>query len=120
VLVVDDNIDAAQSVSMLLQMLGHTTRLAHDGASALKCAGEFVPDVVLLDIGLPVADGFQVARWIREERTLSKVLIVALTGYGQEADKQRADAAGFDHHLVKPVDFAKIEDILSTVTRRPN
>ena len=119
VLVVDDNIDAAQSIGMLLQMLGHTTRLAHDGATALKCAREFVPDVVLLDIGLPVADGFQVARWIREEPALSNVLLVALTGYGQDADKQRAHEAGFAHHLVKPVDFAKIENILSTVAARP-
>lgn len=113
VLVVDDNIDAAQSIAMVLQTLGHTTRLAHDGATALVCAREFAPDAVLLDIGLPVADGFQVAKRMREDPALSNVLLIALTGYGQDADRQRTEQAGFHYHLVKPVDLAKIESILT-------
>jgi PAS domain S-box-containing protein len=113
VLVVDDNIDAAQSFAMLLQTSGHETRLAHDGAIAMKMAREFMPDVVLLDIGLPILDGFQVAKRMREEPALADVVLVALTGYGQDSDKRRTREAGFDHHLVKPVEFAKIESILS-------
>ena len=113
VLVVDDNVDAAQSLAMVLQTLGYATRLAHDGEAALICAREFAPDVVLLDIGLPVADGFQVARWMREDPALSSVLLVALTGYGQDADRHRTAQAGFNYHLVKPVDLAKIEEILT-------
>ncbi len=117
VLVVDVNIDAAQSFAMLLQSSGHKTRVAHDGASAMKVAREFTPDVVLLDLGLPIADGFKVAKWIRQEPALKDVVLVALTGYGQESDRQRTSEAGFDHHLVKPVDFAKVENILSTVAQ---
>lgn len=112
VLVVDDNIDAAQSVAMLLQALGHDARLAHDGVQAMKAALEYRPDVVLLDIGLPLVDGFAVAKRLRQEPALGDVVLVALTGYGQESDRQQSREAGFDHHLVKPVDFAKIESIL--------
>ena len=112
VLVVDDNIDAAESLAMVLQTVGHTIRLAHDGETALKVAQEFVPDAILLDIGLPVADGFQVAKWMRADPALSNVMLVALTGYGQDADKHRTEEAGFNYHLVKPVDLAKVETIL--------
>lgn len=113
VLVVDDNVDAAQSVTILLRSLGHEVRLAYEGASAMNIALDYLPDVVLLDIGLPVVDGLQVAKWIRQESTLAKVVLVALTGYGQDSDRQRSQEAGFDHHLVKPVEFAKIESILT-------
>jgi CheY-like chemotaxis protein len=98
---------------MVLQTMGHTTRLAHDGEAALVCAREFVPDVVLLDIGLPIADGYQIAKWMREDPLLSNVMLIALTGYGQDADKHRSEQAGFNYHLVKPVDLAKIEDLLT-------
>lgn len=113
VLVVDDNLDAAQSAAMLLQALGHDARMAHDGVSAVSVAREFEPDVMLLDIGLPVVDGLQVAKRIREEPSLRHVVLVALTGYGQQSDRQRAQEAGFDHYLVKPVDFARVQSILS-------
>jgi CheY-like chemotaxis protein len=115
VLVVDDNIDAARSVAMLLRISGQDSRLAHDGGSAMKTALDYVPDVVLLDIGLPVADGFQVAKWIRQQDALQNVVLVALTGYGRETDRQLSREAGFDHHLVKPVEMANIESILSNV-----
>ncbi|MEX2175280.1 MAG: PAS domain S-box protein [Pirellulaceae bacterium] len=115
VLVVDDNVDAANGVALLLRAFGHEARVAHDGASAMQAALEYVPAAVLLDIGLPVANGFQVAQWIRQEPALKNVVLVALTGYGQESDRQRSHEAGFDHHLVKPVDFAKVRSILSAV-----
>jgi len=117
VLVVDDNKDAADTVSMLLQMLGHDARLAHDGKEALRVALDYCPDVVLLDIGLPGADGFQVAKWIRREPALNAVVLVALTGYGQESDRHLSQEAEFDHHLVKPVEFAKIEAILAAAVK---
>ena len=98
VLVVDDNVDAAQSLAMLLQAMGQETKIAHDGGRAIELALEWVPDVLLLDIGLPKTNGFQVASRIRQEPTLADVMLVALTGYGQDADRQRSQEAGFNHH----------------------
>jgi two-component system CheB/CheR fusion protein len=118
VLAVDDNVDAAKGMAMLLRAFGHEARVAHDGASAMQAAMEFVPEAVLLDIGLPVTNGYQVAKWIRQEPALKDVVLIAVTGYGQESDLQRSREAGFDHHLVKPVDFAKIESILSAVAEK--
>jgi CheY-like chemotaxis protein len=104
VLVVDDNQDAADSLAMLLGVRGEEVRIAYDGAKALEVEGDFKPDVVLLDIGLPAVSGYDVAERIREKRG-SKVLIVAITGWGQEKDLRRAEDAGIDHHFTKPVDF---------------
>ena len=120
VLVVDDNVDAAQTVAMLLEMSGHKGRIAHDGPSALEAALAWQPDVVLLDIGLPGLSGFEVARLIRQQPLLKNVVLVALTGYGLEADRQRSQEAGFDHHLVKPADFDEIEKILASVSPGPD
>ena len=118
VLVVDDNVDAAKSVAMLLRTIGHDSRLAHDGDGAMQAALEYVPDVVLLDIGLPIIDGYEVAKWIRQAPALKNVVLVALTGYGQESDRHRTQEAGFDQHLVKPVDFAKVQSILVAVAEK--
>jgi CheY-like chemotaxis protein len=115
VLVVDDNLDAAKLLAMLLLAHGHEARMAHEGGAAMQAALEYVPDVVLLDIGLPVIDGYEVAKRIRREPTLKNVMLVALTGYGQESDRQRTREAGFNHHLVKPADFANVQSILSAV-----
>ena len=112
VLVVDDNVDAAQSLALLLEMSGHEVRLAYDGLSAMAAAIAYQPEVVLLDIGLPELDGYEVARLIRKQYALRNILLVALTGYGQETDRQRSVEAGFDHHLVKPATFVEIENIL--------
>jgi len=120
VLVVDDNVDAAKGLAMLLRAHGHEARMAHEGAGAMQAAQDFVPQVMLLDIGLPVIDGFQVAKWIRQEPALENVVLVALTGYGQESDRQRSREAGFDHHLVKPADFANVQSILSAVAENAN
>lgn len=117
VLVVDDNADAAQSLGLLLEASGHDVRTAYDGLTALATALEFRPDVVLLDIGLPGIDGYEVASRLRKLPAFSQVVLVALTGYGQETDKQRSEASGFNHHLVKPADFVALQDILSTVSQ---
>jgi PAS domain S-box-containing protein len=103
VLVVDDNVDAACSLELLLRSLGHETRVAHDGATALQAASDFEPDIVLLDIGMPDLDGYEVARRLRAQRNGRNIRIVAVTGWGQDADRERSREAGFDVHLVKPV-----------------
>ena len=119
VLVVEDNLDVARSIERLLRVSGYTVHVVHDGASAMKEALKFAPNAVLLDIGLPDVDGLKLAKWIRQEPALRNVLLVALTGYGLESDKERVQEAGIDHHLVKPVRFEKLESILATATRKP-
>ncbi|HEX6320675.1 MAG TPA: ATP-binding protein [Burkholderiales bacterium] len=104
VLVVDDNVDAADSLGMMLEQMGHSVQVSYDGRAALAAARRNVPDIVLLDLDLPQLDGFAVARLLRQDRRLDRVPIVAVTGFGQEADRSRARQAGFDEHLVKPVD----------------
>ena len=118
VLVVDDNVDAAEALGMLLKEKGHDVRTAHDAPAALEAARDLRPNVVLLDIGLPGMDGYEVARTMRRQPTLKNVVLVALTGYGQEADRERSQAAGFDHYLVKPADFKKVQQILATVSEQ--
>jgi CheY-like chemotaxis protein len=113
VLVVDDNLDAAEGLAMLLSLKGHQVATAYDGQGAIDRAREFVPDVVLLDIGLPRLDGFEVARRLRQEHAGRPLLLVALTGYGQERDRLRAREAGFDHHLLKPVRLEMLEQLLA-------
>ena len=103
VLVVDDNVDSAEGMAILLNVKGnHETRVAHDGASALSTALAFRPHAIVLDIGLPGMDGYEVARRLRRRRETGRVLLIALTGYGSPQDAMRVQAAGFDHHLVKP------------------
>jgi len=113
VLVVDDNVDSAVSLADLLRLKGHEVEVAHDGPAALKKANSFQPQVVLLDIGLPGLDGYQVASRLRRRRRTARALLVALTGYGQEEDQRLAREAGFDHHLIKPVDPKTIYDLLA-------
>jgi signal transduction histidine kinase/CheY-like chemotaxis protein len=113
VLVVDDNVDAAESLATLLRVDRHEVRTAHDGPTALEEAATFRPEVVLLDIGLPKMDGYEVARRLRGQDGFQKALLVALTGYGQEEDRRRAAAAGFDAYLVKPADPAALHDLLA-------
>lgn len=116
VLVVDDNIIATEAINMVLEDEGHDIKTAHDGAGAIGAAQDFDPDVVILDIGLPDMDGYEVARRLRS--SLSSSYFIALTGYGQESDKARAREAGFDHHLVKPVDPEEIERLLQALPAR--
>ncbi|MGH7818834.1 MAG: response regulator [Candidatus Binatia bacterium] len=112
ILVVDDNVDAAESLACLLGLLGHDVRVAHDGPSALAAAAGRSPDVVFLDLGLPGMDGYEVARRLRSEPRFASTVLVALTGYGQDEDRRRSEEAGFDHHLVKPVEPQAIESLL--------
>jgi PAS domain S-box-containing protein len=115
ILVVDDNRDAADSLAMILRMMGHETCTAYDGLEALQAAVSFRPAVVLLDIGLPKMNGYEAARHIRQQPWGKGIALIALTGWGQEEDKRRALEAGFDHHLTKPVDAAALEKLLAVI-----
>ncbi len=112
VLVVDDNADAADSLAFLLKHGDHEVRTAHDGRRAVELALEFRPQAVVLDLGLPELDGYEVARHLRQSEATRGALLVALSGYGQQEHRRRASEAGFDHHFVKPVDFAALQRIL--------
>jgi CheY-like chemotaxis protein len=113
VLVADDSRDSAESMGMLLELAGHEVRLAYDGQEALELADSFRPDVILLDIGLPKLDGFEVASRLRQDHRHDRMLLMAVTGYGTDGDRDRARAAGFDHHLVKPVDPRTLRDLIA-------
>ncbi|MDI3284384.1 PAS domain S-box protein [Polyangium sp. 15x6] len=115
ILVVDDNVDAAESLALMLGYLGHETRVAHDGPSTLQIAAAFQPELVLLDIGLPGLDGYEVARRLRAQRETRTAVLVAITGYGLEEDRRRARKAGFDHHLTKPVDHDRLIFLIDTM-----
>jgi CheY-like chemotaxis protein len=117
VLVVDDNHDAADSLAMFLKFLGATVRVAYEGASAIEMVAKLRPEIVLLDIGMPMLDGYEVARRLRALPEGRDLLLVAMTGWGQEEDKRRTAQAGFDHHLVKPVDPVKLEKLLAEYSK---
>jgi CheY-like chemotaxis protein len=112
ILLVDDNQDAAQALRLLLEADGHEVRVAADGASGLELARTYRPEVVLLDIGLPKMDGYELARRIRADAALQGTVLVAVTGYGQMHDRARASASGFHHHLVKPVEYRDLQEVL--------
>jgi CheY-like chemotaxis protein len=115
ILVVDDGEDAAKMAALLLRASGHDIRIAHAGHAALEIAADFKPQVVLLDIGLPEMDGYEVARRLRQLPQTKNTLLVAVTGYGQDSDRRRSKEAGFDHHLLKPVQYNKLSKLLSEV-----
>src|SRR5262249_26762412 len=112
VLIVDDNEDGAEMLAIAMQALGHSTCLAKDGESALTAAAEFRPEVALLDIGLPGMDGFELARRLQSDLGERAPILIAITGYGQDADRARTRQAGFAHHLVKPVELTSLEALL--------
>jgi PAS domain S-box-containing protein len=116
VVVVEDNADAAESLLMLLELLGHRVRVFHDGLSALDAVRTDAPDVMLVDIGLPGMDGYEFARRARQEPGLRKAVLVALTGYGRDDDKNRAIAAGFDYHLAKPIDVGQLQVLMAELS----
>jgi signal transduction histidine kinase len=105
VLVVDDNVDTAKALAKLLKLLGHDVKMAHDGLAAIEEARIHRPEIILLDIGLPGMDGYQVAAKLREEGCCKDATIIAVSGYGQEEDLRRSQHAGFNHHLIKPIDY---------------
>src|SRR5262249_18527530 len=114
VLVVDDNEDSAESMTLLLGLEGHEVRMANDGRTTLEIARQFNPHVVLLDIGLPGMNGYEVAQHIRKDLQLQNAILIALTGYGQEEDRLRSKEAGFDHHLTKPVDYDLLLSLINS------
>ena len=114
VLVVDDNVDSAESIALLLELSGHQVRMAHDGPTALEAAAGFGPQVIVLDIGLPGMDGYEVAKRLRAGGQTRDVMLIALTGYGQIEDRRRSHAAGFDHHMVKPVDTEMLQALIDS------
>jgi PAS domain S-box-containing protein len=118
VLVVDDNEDTAEMMSLLLGLNGHEVQVAHTGPSALEVAAAHRPDVIVLDIGLPGLDGYQVAQRLRQDPAFQDVMLIAASGYGQEADRRRSWEAGFDHHLVKPVDPDEVQRLLAEAAGR--
>jgi signal transduction histidine kinase/CheY-like chemotaxis protein len=113
ILVVDDTVDSAESLAMLLRLLGNEVRTVHDGRFALETAVAYRPEVVLLDIGLPGMDGLEICRRLRQQPDGDRALIVALTGYGREEDRQNSQEAGFDAHLVKPVELESLQELLA-------
>jgi signal transduction histidine kinase/ActR/RegA family two-component response regulator len=115
ILVVDDNVDAAESLAMLLDLLGHEVRVLSAGRQVREIAWNYVPDVIMLDLGLPDLDGFEVARQLRADSAFDDVLLVAVTGYGRDEDRFRSREAGFDRHLVKPVSLDALEALLAPV-----
>jgi two-component system, chemotaxis family, CheB/CheR fusion protein len=118
VLIADDNQDAAETLGMLLEIEGHQVRVVHDGRSAVAAFTEFEPEVALLDIGMPQLNGYEVARYVRENLQVRTVTLIALTGWGQDRDKERALDAGFNHHFTKPVEPGQISAILRSLTGR--
>jgi CheY-like chemotaxis protein len=118
ILVVDDHVDTARALAGLLRVAGHAVEVAHDGREAIERARALRPDAVLLDIGLPHLDGYQVARRLRAEGCRD-ALLIAISGYGQDDDRRRSREAGFDHHLVKPVDSAALVALLGRIQPAP-
>jgi signal transduction histidine kinase len=112
ILVVDDNVDAADSMAMLLELQGHEVRVAHDGHAALAAVKTAAPEIIFLDIGMPGMNGYEVARTLRQHSELGKLVLIAMTGWGQDVDRRRSQEAGFDHHLVKPADPQMLQGLL--------
>jgi CheY-like chemotaxis protein/nitrogen-specific signal transduction histidine kinase len=118
VLVVDDNADVAETVGWLLEAIGHVYEIVNDGRLVVEAAAKFRPDVILLDLGLPVMDGYAVCRALRSDARFARTAIIAQTGWGQEKDREKTTRAGFDFHLVKPVSLAQLEAALAEAARR--
>jgi CheY-like chemotaxis protein len=114
ILVADDNHEAAETLAIVLRLTGHHTHLAFDGVEAVEAAMSFRPDVILMDIGMPKLNGYDAAYQIREQEWGKGIMLVALTGWGQDEDRTKSAAAGFDHHMVKPVDYATLTRLLAT------
>ena len=113
VLIVDDNADTTETAALLFAAWDHEIRVAHTGPEALQVASDFEPEIILLDIGLPEIDGYEVARRLRQDPRFKDTLMIAMSGYGQNTDQQRSREAGFDEHLVKPVDLERLNQLLS-------
>jgi CheY-like chemotaxis protein len=120
VLVVDDNRDSAETLTLLVRRMGHEVATAYDGLDAVERAASFQPEIVLLDIGLPRLNGYDAARRIRERVPRGAITLIAVTGWGQDQDRRRSKEAGFDFHVVKPVDPDDLETLLADVASDPD
>ena len=118
ILVADDDQDSAESLALLFQLMGHDVRAAQSGLAAIDVAAEFRPDLIVLDIGMPGLDGYEVCRRIRQHDWAQTIVIAALTGWSRDEDRDRSEQAGFNHFLVKPVDPKALEDLIAGVGRR--
>jgi CheY-like chemotaxis protein len=117
ILIADDNRDAAEALSQFLARTGHSIFLAYDGRQAIELANQLKPEVAVLDIGMPEIDGYEVARRLRAEAWSARLVLVAVTGWGQAHDKNEAFAAGFNHHFTKPIDPGRLESLLAEVNQ---
>ena len=117
ILIVDDNVSSAQTLAMLLELAGHVAHVAHAGDAGIETFERHRPEVVLLDIGLPGLDGYEVARRIRRSEGGREAVLIAATGYGRDEDRRKAVEAGFDHHLVKPIDLEALQRLLADPVR---
>jgi CheY-like chemotaxis protein/nitrogen-specific signal transduction histidine kinase len=117
VLIVDDNVDAADSIAMILRLSGHDVQVAYSGQSALETAAQYQPNIIFLDIGLPEIDGYEIARRLRQRPPSKDVWLIAMTGYGQDSDRQQSQEAGFDYHLVKPVNTQELEQLVAKLIK---
>jgi CheY-like chemotaxis protein len=115
ILIIDDNADAAESLAMLLRLMGHTTRVAHSGKTGLEAARGYAPEIVFLDIGMPEMNGYEVARRLAAEQRERPATLVAITGWASDEDRQQSRAAGFDFHLTKPVETEAVERLLGEI-----
>jgi CheY-like chemotaxis protein len=120
ILVADDDEDSAESLAMLFQLMGHEVRAAQSGTAALEAAAEFRPNLIVLDIGMPGLDGYEVCRRIRQHEWGQAIVIAALTGWARDEDKGRSEEAGFNHYLVKPVDPKALEELIALVMPDPS
>jgi CheY-like chemotaxis protein len=119
VLLVEDNVDGARSLAEVLSLSGHDVHVATDGPSGLDAARRLLPDAVVLDLGLPGLDGYEVARLLRSDPSLSGTLLIALSGWAGRDDRARSAEAGIDHHLVKPVPASRLSELIGTAKARP-
>jgi two-component system CheB/CheR fusion protein len=120
IMLVEDHPDAAESLALLLELLGHRVRVFGEGVAALQAARTDPPDIMVVDIGLPGIDGYEVARRVRRDPMLQHAVLIALTGYGCDEDRRESAAAGFDHHLVKPVEPRALEDLVARLGNLPS
>ncbi len=120
IVLVEDHPDAAESLALLLELLGHRVRVFSEGAAALAAASTDPPDVMVVDIGLPGIDGYEIARRVRRDPSLRHAVLIALTGYGSDDDRRESKAAGFDHHLVKPVEPRSLENLVARLGKPPS
>jgi len=118
IMVVDDNRDSADSATDILRLLGHRVECCYDGKSALEMTPRFRPDVVLLDIAMPILDGYETQKLLRRQAGMDQVFVIAMTGYGNEDDRRRTQAAGFDAHLIKPVELDSLVGLLNQARER--